>query len=115
MDSTIFLKRSSYRQNCLPAKDAPPELSYEILEPRFGFVYDLLEEHLLAIPEWRTERSFRSIDNEIFGTAGSYQEYYGDNPTGEYTLFYEGKIITLDMEEPPASEQIEIIKEKLKL
>lgn len=114
-DSTIFLKRNSYRQDSLPAKDAPPELAYEVLEPRFGFVYDLLEEHLLTIPEWRKESSFRPIDNDIFGTAGAYQEYYGDSPMGEYVLFFDGKIVTLDIEEPPAPEQIMIIKEKLKL
>lgn len=111
VDSTLFLRKSSFRQDSLPAKDSPPELSYEILEPHFDFVYDLAKEQLLTIPQWRNEQSFKLVDNDIFDTVLAYQEYFGDLPTGSYVLFFQDKIITLNMEEAPTHGQIGIIKE----
>lgn len=70
---------------------------------------------LNQIPQWRENISFESIDNKIFGTVEAYQRYYDDTPTGEYTLFFENKIIELNMEEPPTTKQISIIKEKLRV
>lgn len=115
IDSTFFLSKSAYEQNSLPAKNAPPEIEYDILEPQFDFVYQLAKGHLLKIPDWRDNESFESIDNNIFGTAEAYQRYYGHNPTGEYILFFSDKIIVLDMEEQPTPEQISIIVEKLNI
>ncbi|WMJ78726.1 MULTISPECIES: DUF2812 domain-containing protein [unclassified Sedimentibacter] len=113
IDNTFFLSKSAYEQDSLPAKDAPPEIEYEILEPKFDFVYKLAKEHLLKIPEWRDNTSFESIDNKIFGTVEAYQFYYEYTPTGEYILLFLDKIIVLNMEESPTPEQISIIVEKL--
>ena len=115
VDNTFFLSQSVYRQDTLPAKDAPPWIEYEILEPQFDFVYRLAKEHLLEIPEWRHNMPFESMDNKIFDTVEAYQRYYEDTPTGEYTLFFEDRIITLNMEEPLTTKQISIIKEKLEI
>lgn len=115
IDSTLFLTKRNYRQDSLPAKDAPPRLEYDILEPQFKFVYHLAKKHLLEIPQWRENESFEPIDNKIFGTVEAYQLYYDDTPTGEYTLFFENKMIELNMEEPPTTKQISIIKEKLRV
>lgn len=113
IDSSFFLSKSAYRQDSLPAKDAPPQIEYEILEPQFEFVYQLAKEYLLEIPEWRDNTSFEPIDNKIFDTVEAYQRYFEDTPTGEYILFFENKIIVLDMEEPPTTKQTSIIIEKL--
>ncbi|MDZ7834453.1 MAG: hypothetical protein U5K84_03040 [Alkalibacterium sp.] len=115
IDNTFFLSKSVYRQDTLPAKDAPPWIEYEILEPQFDFVYQLAKEHLLEIPEWRNNTTFEPMDNKIFDTVEAYQRYYEDTPTGEYTLFFEDRIITLNMEEPLTTKQISIIKEKLEI
>ncbi|GEM02986.1 Protein of unknown function [Halolactibacillus halophilus] len=114
-DNTLFLSKSVYRQDSPPAKDAPPRIEYEMLEPRFDFVYRLVKAHLLEIPEWRDNTTFESIDNKIFETVEAYQRYYEDTPTGEYTLFFEDRIIVLNMEEPLTTKQILIIKEKLQI
>lgn len=115
IDSTFFLSKSAYKQDSPPAKNSPPEIKYEILEPKFDFVYKLAKEHLLKIPEWRDNDSFKSIDNKIFETEEAYQCYYDDIPTGEYILFFDNKIIILNMEEPVAAKQAEIIKERLQI
>ncbi|EHQ89108.1 DUF2812 domain-containing protein [Desulfosporosinus youngiae] len=115
INSTLFLTKSNYRQDSLPAKDAPPRLEYDILEPQFKFVYHLAKKHLLEIPQWRDNVSFESIDNKIFGTVEAYQRYYDDTPTGKYILLFENKMIELTMEEPPSRKQISIIKEKLRV
>jgi len=112
-DNTIFLSKSVYRQDSLPTKDAPPRIEYEMLEPQFDFVYRLAKEQLLEIPEWRDNTTYEPIDNKIFETVEAYQHYYEDTPTGEYTLFFEDKIIILNMEEPLTTKQTSIIIEKL--
>lgn len=112
-DNTIFLSKSVYRQDSLPTKDAPPRIEYEMLEPQFDFVYRLAKEQLLEIPEWRDNTTYEPIDNKIFETVEAYQRYYEDTPTGEYTLFFEDKIIILNMEEPLTTKQTSIIIEKL--
>lgn len=97
-DKTLFLSKSVYRQDSPPAKDAPPRIEYETLEPQFEFVYLLAKEHLLEIPEWRDNTTFEPIDNKIFDTVEAYQRYYENTPTGEYILFFGDRIITLNME-----------------
>lgn len=113
LERTLFLSKKSYWQDSLPAKDAPPEIEYEILEPRFDFVYQLAKQHLLEIPEWRDSTSFELINNKIFHTTQAYQRYYEGAMTGEYILFFESEIVVLDMEEPLNEKQIPIIIEKL--
>lgn len=113
IDNTFFLSKSVYRQDSPPAKDAPPRIEYEILEPQFDFVYRLAKAHLLEIPEWRDNTTFELIDNKIFDTEEAYQLYYENTPTGEYTLFFGDRIITLNMKEPLTTKQISIVKEKL--
>ncbi len=115
IDSTIFLSKSAYRQDSLPAKDGPPRIEYEILEPQFDLVYQLAREDLLEIPEWRDNTSFEPIDNKIFDTVETYQRYYDDTPEGEYILFFENKIIVLNMEETLTPKQISIVKAKLQI
>lgn len=112
-DSTFFLAKSSCRQNALPAKDAPPEITYDIIEPQFDFVYYLAKNHLLDAPPWRDNMSFATIDNTMFDTKEAYQCCYNNTPTSEYILLFEHKIIALNMEKPPTTKQISIIKEKL--
>ena len=114
-DNTFFIFKSAYRQDSLPAKDAPPQIEYEMLVPQFDFVYRLTKEYLLEIPEWRDNTTFELIDNKKFDTVEAYQRYYEDTPTGEYILFFEDRIILLRMEEPLTTNQISIIKEKLQI
>jgi len=115
IDSSIFLSKRAYRQDTLPAKGGPPRIKYEIIDPKFDFVYQLAKDDLLEIPEWRDKDSFKPIDNKIFETLEAYQSYWGDKASGEYTLFFEDKIIVLDMEERLTPKQISIVKEKLQI
>jgi len=115
LDTTIFLSRSSYRQDSPPAKDSPPEIEYEIIEPRFDFVYSLAREDLLEIPDWRDNTSFVPISNKTFGTVEAYQRHYGKKQTGEYALFFKDKIIALHMEEALTPKQIALVKDKLQI
>lgn len=115
LNSTFFITKNNYRQDSLPAKDAPPRIEYDIIEPQFDFVYNLSKKHLLEIPEWQNNTSFHTIDNEMFGTMEAYQEYYDDTPTGKYILLFNDKIILLSLEEEATREQIPIIIEKLKI
>lgn len=115
IDNTLFLSKSAYRQDSPPAKDTPPRIKYEILEPQFDFVYLLAKEHLIEIPEWRDNTTFEPIDNNIFDTVEAYQRYYENTPTGEYILFFGERIITLNIEEPLTTKQISIVKEKLQI
>lgn len=114
-DGTFFISKSACRQDSLPAKNSPPEIEYVILETQFDFVYQLSKEHLLEIPEWRDNNSFEHVDNEVFETIEAYQRYYDDDPTGEYILLFDNRIIVLDTEEPVTAKQVEIIKEKLQI
>jgi len=114
-DNTFFLSKSLYRQDSPPAKDAPPQIEYEVLEPQYDFVYRLAKEHLLEIPDWRDNTTFETIDNKMFDTLEAYQRHYENTPTGEYTLFFGDRIIILHMEEPLTTKQISIIKEKLQI
>ena len=98
----------------MPAKDSPPRLEYEIIEPHFAFVYGLAKEQLLEIPEWRRESSsLKPLNDALYGTLEAYQEYYDNDPTGKYILLFKDKIITLNLEEPATNEQVAVIKEKL--
>lgn len=115
IDSTVFLIKTNYRQEALPEDGAPPSIEYTIIEPQFDFAYSIAKEELLEIPDWAPSQSCKSIDNNIFNTTEAYQQYYSDSPTGFYILFYEDKIVTLEMEEPLITEQISIVKEKLEL
>jgi len=115
VDSTFLLTRSKYLQDSLPAKDSPPQIEYEILEPHFDIAYRLSKENLLELPKWWDNKKLKPIDSNIFGTVDAYQAYYDENPAGEYTLFYEDRIIILKMAEPLTPEQITVIKNKLKI
>lgn len=115
ISSTIFLTKSSYRQDSLPAEDAPPRIAYEILEPQFHFVYQLAKKELLQVPDWRENLEYKPIDNKIFGTLEAYQEYYDDLPAAKYILFFNDKIIVLQMAEPASAQQISVIKDKLQI
>ena len=113
LESTFLLKKSAYDQDSLPAKNGPPQLEYEILESEYDFVFQIAKNYLLEIPQWQQNMSYKIIDNDIFSTLEAYQKYYGDDPTGKYILIYHGKVIVLNVEEPPTKLQIDIIKDKL--
>lgn len=113
LDSTVFLTTRAYRQTSLPAREAPPEIEYEILETRFDFVYRLAREKLLELPKWRDKESFEVLDNDVFHTVEAYQRFYDGTPDGSYVLLFEDKIVTLNLEAVPDERQLQIIKEKL--
>lgn len=122
-DSSIFLTRSQYSQLPLPEKNSPPEITYEILEPKFDFVFNIVVDSLKKIPSW-SEKSIEPIENNIFNTVEAYEFYYENdkynsgkekNYTGEYLLVYQDRIISLKLEQPATEEQVFIIMEKLKL
>lgn len=113
-ENSLFLTSTQYRQFALPAYDAPPSIEYTIIEPKFDFVYDIVEKELKTTRDW-SERSIEPMDNIIFGTEQAYQTYYDKDAIGEYLLFYQDKIIVMNVEEPVTEEQRTILIEKLKL
>lgn len=115
IDNSIFLTRSQYRQDSLPAKNSPPRIEYMIINPKFDFVYDIVVEDLKKTPKW-SDIKIESMDNLIFNTKEAYQFYYDYKEyTGDYLLIYDGIILLLNLEEPATEKQISIIIEKLKL
>lgn len=114
-DHTFFLHRSRYSQDSPPGETAHPRIEYEVLEPQSDFVYGLAKDHLLEIPKWYDDTTLKVMDNSLFDTIEAYQRYYGNTPTGQYTLLFEDKIILLNLEEPATTTQISVIKKKLQI
>lgn len=100
-DNSIFLIRNLYQQDSLPEQNAPPEIRYEIIEPKYNFVYDIVVEDLKKMPEW-SECKLKEIDNSIFNTEEAYQICFIDdmNDGSDYLLIYKNKMIRLYFEEP---------------
>lgn len=115
ISNTLLLHLSSYRQDSPPAKDAPQEINYKILEPQYGFVYSIVKGDLLNIDEWRDKSSIEALDDEIFGTIEAYQWYYDGVADKDYVLFFEDVIIELHMDEVMTDEHIVVVKEQLGL
>lgn len=117
-DNSVFLTRHWYRQDSLPEENTPPEIWYQIIEPKYNFVYDIVVEDLKKIPEW-SDRKLKEIDNSIFNTEEAYLIHYDDmyiDPDyPEYLLIFKDKIILLNLEKPLTEQQVSIIKEKLEL
>lgn len=129
--NSIFLIRNQYRQDALPELNPPPEIEYDIIEPKYPFVRDIVIEDMKKL-RWGSQKDIKEIDNLIFNTEQAYIKYY-DNTIGEfdydieynfdkenyddceYLLIYKDKIVRLYLEEPVKDEQVEIIMEKLKL
>ncbi len=115
-DNSIFLIRSLYQQDSLPEQNAPPEIWYETIEPKYNFVYDIIVEDFKKMPE-RSECRLKEIDNSIFNTEEAYKICFIDDMEdgSDYLLIYKNKIILLNFEEPLSEQQCNIIVEKLKL
>lgn len=114
LDDSIFLTRSVYRQDALPAKDSPPRLEYVILEPKLDFVYTLVARELKTQPDWQVA-TLQPLDNSVFGTTEAYQRYYDKDATGSYLLLYPDRLVTIELQEPASAAQIAMIREKLAL
>lgn len=114
VDSSVFLTRTTYLQDALPAKDSPPRLEYAILEPKFAFVYTLVADELTAPPD-RPDITLQPVDASPWGATEAYQRYYDQNAAGSYLLLYPDRLVTIAVQEPLAAAQIVMIREKLGL
>lgn len=113
--NTLFLTRREYRQDALPGRNSPREIAYEVIEPKFNFVYNIVIEAMKKVPEWSDEK-IEAMDNGIFNTEEAYQFYYDNRDySGDYLLVYKNKVILLKLEEPVTKQQATVIKEKLKV
>ena len=110
--STLFLSRSEYTQRAMPQKNGPPHLEYEVVIPKFDFVYHIVLEQYKKLEEWSNEKR-QVLDNSIFNTVEAYEFSYDGQSIGKYLLVYPTHIILLNLEDAATVEQIATINEKL--
>ncbi len=111
---TFFVANETYYQSSLPAKDSPPELYYEIVRPKSQWMYDIAEADMLTPPHW-SDDTVKETDPAPFYARQAYRLYYYDgDPKDDYILFYEDKIVQIELDNTPTPEQMAIIGEILR-
>ncbi len=111
---TVFMSYENYSQSGLPAKDSPPKVSYDITRPKSKLMYDIATHDVLT-PNYWFDGTMAEIDPQPFYATKAYKllNIDGDH-FGDYTLFYEDKIVELYLEEVPTQKQMQIIGEILR-
>lgn len=114
IDSTLFMKSTSYSQSLYPMRDKPPEISYDIIECKYDWVFDTAMEYLLRTYDW-ADFSWHKIDSAPFNADLAYARYYDGEQTGGYYLCYGDTIVSLYLDEKLTDEDREIVLNKLNL
>ncbi len=107
--NTLFMKTSEYFQYAY----WEPHIAYNIYEPKFNFVYNVMHDYLIDSSDSVFGRSYTALDNSLFDTNEAYIRTYDSEPTGYYVLFYDDRIITLDVEAELTEEQAQIVIDNL--
>ncbi len=99
VQSSVFLSKKKYRQWAIPNGEDAPEISYTILDTHFSPIYHLCLESLLRLGEEDVKHfgeSWEPIDAIPWNADAVWQKYYGSNPSGQYIICYDNRIIELD-------------------
>ncbi len=108
-------------QKSFPDGQLAPELRYEIVKVKLPALFDLcLNDYLdrynyeRDLPE-QYKRYFRKTDAPAWQADAVYQLYRQDEAMNEYILCWGNRIVYINFDEIPTSEQIAIIVEKLRV
>ena len=118
--SSPLLSRYEARQKTRYDALAEPEMQYRIVDVKASFLYNwvldlMLEEfdHNYAYPDEPNWKDDRSIDPNPWGAEQAYQMYLGDEAHYRYLLCYEDRIIEIDLDWEPTTEDMAIVNKKL--
>ena len=118
--SSPLLSRYEARQKTRYDALAEPEMQYRIVHVKVPFLYNwvldlMLEEfdHNYAYPDEPNWKDDRSIDPDPWGAEQAYQLYLGDEANYRYLLCYEDRIIEIDLDWEPTTEDMAIVNQKL--
>ena len=118
--SSPLLSRYEARQKTRYDALAEPEMQYRIVHVKASFLYNwvldlMLEEfdHNYAYPDEPNWKDDRSIDPDPWGAEQAYQLYLGDEAHYRYLLCYEDRIIEIDLDWEPTTEDMAIVNQKL--
>ena len=116
---SIFLAQSIARQDSFPDGQLAPELNYAIVDVKWPMLYDLSLNDYLEMynyhwkePEEIT-KNFKRTDSTIWQADIAYQLYDQDEAKDEYILCWGNRIVYINYDEVPTTEQIAITIEKL--
>lgn len=118
--SSPLLSRYEARQKTRYDALAEPEMQYRIVHVKAPFLYNwvlemMLEEfdHNYAYPDEPDWKDDRSIDPDPWGAEQAYQLYLGDEAHYRYLLCYEDRIIEIDLDWEPTTDDMAIVNQKL--
>ena len=118
--SSPLLSRYEARQKTRYDALSEPEMQYRIVHVKVPFLYNwvlemMLEEfdHNYAYPDEPNWKDDRSIDPDPWGAEQAYQLYLGDEAHYRYLLCYEDRIIEIDLDWEPTTEDMAIVNQKL--
>ncbi len=107
--NTLFMKTSKYLQYAY----WEPHIAYNIYEPKFNTVYNVIHDDLIDISDSIFDVSYTALDNSLFDTKEAYVETYDGEAVGNYVLFYDDMIITLELDDVLTKEQARVVVDKL--
>ena len=118
--SSPLLSRYEARQKTRYDALSEPEMQYRIVHVKVPFLYNwvlemMLEEfdHNYAYPDEPNWKDDRSIDPDPWGAEQAYQLYLGDEAHYRYLLCYEDRIIEIDLDWEPTTNDMAIVNQKL--
>ena len=118
--SSPLLSRYEARQKTRYDALHEPEMQYRIVHVKVSFLYNwvlemMLEEfdHNYAYPDEPDWKDDRSIDSNPWGAEQAYQLYLGDEAHYRYLLCYDDRIIEIDLDWEPTTEDMAIVNQKL--
>ncbi|MEG1987628.1 MAG: DUF2812 domain-containing protein [Oscillibacter sp.] len=116
-ESSFLVSRSAGDQHAFPDGEDVPDLSYEIVDVKAGFLYDLcLRQYMEKDRDWEPELHFPAVDAALWQADAVYQEYVGTEPRNRFVVCWGRRIVEIvfpyDWALTPA--QIAIAAEKLR-
>ena len=118
--SSPLLSRYEARQKTRYDALSEPEMQYQIVHVKVPVLYNwvleiMLEEfdHNYAYPDEPDWKDDRSIDPNPWGAEQAYQLYLGDEAHYRYLLCYDDRIIEIDLDWEPTTEDMAIVNQKL--
>lgn len=97
---------------------APGNLDYTVIDTDLPFLYDYIKQCRLAAHDQRDPEQLQDylipIDPTPWQAQEVYQRYWSSSLLDSYFIFWEGRMVALDLETPPTPEQIAIIVQALK-
>lgn len=116
---SFLLAQFVARQDSFPDGQNAPDLRYEIVQVKLPALFDLcLKDYLDRYNyEWEKpeedKRYFQQTDEPAWQADAVYQLYRQDDAMNEYILCWDNRIVYINFDEKPTTEQIAVAVEKL--